>query len=740
MDIQKRKVLIHFLILVSCLCPFLLFGQVTDVPLNISYADSIKRVTGLGLMNGDEEGFFRPNATITREQFVKIVIQALNIEDLAGGYKTLNVFNDVDASSWSRPYINLAYKQGLIKAENDGKFRPEDNITFEEAVTMVMKALGYRETVVTDKWPDNYLGKAWANGLTLGINIKSNEDLPRWAAAMLVDRLWLELSQKKRIGTLETTLADSPGLYTNCIILGNDETNKNLADGQILTDQGIFYLSHNISELKIGSKYRLIIDEDTVLLAYDELTNLKKVTVKSINEAGVTYQRGSALKRIALPDKTTYYYNGAKVDYSRLTKVIKLNSSLVFAYNRYRTGYEYVVILDPVYSKPEVAVNFKPDSYTLGSIKFSGQTPIVRNGKLIDRTQIKEKDVVCQVTDIWGDNEYLLVTGNKAIGKIEAVLPHRLSPVSIQIKEQTYELAKEMDLTKINDSIGAFDDKTEVMVLLGHDNKVVDVLKYEHDAGEETELIILGNQETSEQLSLHQVLTDKGVYRLKDNLTVELGKKYSLAIYKKEIVQVYSEINAVEKKAVENIIENVVTCRKGEEGENFILPDHLEYYYNGEKQSYSLIGKVLDYNSTIIFGYDAVGADYEYAVILNPIYSEPEIVKGVAHDYNPPILKDGKLIEAGEIQENDVVYAISNKSDENKYLLVIDHRVQGEITNFLPHALSPKIVQVNGLSFNLSKYFDLGKIHYRTGTLKVGDTVMLILGKDGRIIDIEKVD
>ena len=746
------KVFILFIcILVFSLCPLLLFGQITDVPYNSSYSDSVKRVAALGLMDGDEEGLFRPYGTITREQYVKIVIQALGMEQISEAYKGLDLFNDIDASRWSRQYINIAFKMGLIKMEQNGEFRPEDNVTFEEAVIIAMKAMKYKETDVTDKWPNNYLGKARTIGLTADINLRSSEDLPRWAAAVIIDRLWLNLSpdskQRNPNTVIAKALTDAPGLYDEYIILGDKRTCDKLASNQILTDKGIFYLENNIKNPELGKKYRMIVDGDTVVVVYDSLTLSTSITVKGIQDVEITYKSGSKTKQLTLPDKTIYYYEGSKVGYDGAGKVLKTNSTIVFAFNKYRTGYEYAVIFDPNYSTPEVAINYKYKSYKLGSIRLSEDVPIIRNGKLIARKLIREKDVVYKVEDIWGGNDYILVLGNKTIGKIEAILPHKLSPDSLQINGETYEISKYLDLDKINDNEDAFEEDDEVIALLGHDDKVVDVLKYDHKTGEEMDLVIVGDFETSEQISKNQILTDKGTFRIKRGVTVKLGHKYNLLVYDNEIVQKYSKLNNIEKYSVENVIDTVVFCRKDDEIEDITLPDDLDYYYNGVKQSYTFVSNILEYNSTIIFGYEPDGKDYEYAVVINPIYSEPEIARSydsdegeigkIEIDEDVLILKEGKLIEADEIKENDVVYEIKNKSDDSRYLLIIDNKVEGEITGILPHVLSPKIIEVNNLKYYISKDFDLRKIHYKSGSYEVGDDVTLILGSDGKIIDID---
>ena len=48
-------------------------------------------------------------------------------------------FSDVKAGSWYAPYVQWASKQGLVKGYEDGTFKPEQNVTREEMVTMLFR-------------------------------------------------------------------------------------------------------------------------------------------------------------------------------------------------------------------------------------------------------------------------------------------------------------------------------------------------------------------------------------------------------------------------------------------------------------------------------------------------------------------------------------------------------------------------------------------------------------------------
>lgn len=98
------------------------------------YNIAISTLANLEVLNGREEDTFAPDATITRAEFMTIVAR------LSGAtYDGEDIFSDIDGH-WAQDYINIAASIEWVNGEN-GKFRPDDNITRAEAMTIVNRAL-----------------------------------------------------------------------------------------------------------------------------------------------------------------------------------------------------------------------------------------------------------------------------------------------------------------------------------------------------------------------------------------------------------------------------------------------------------------------------------------------------------------------------------------------------------------------------------------------------------------------
>ena len=120
--------------------------------------NAISTLSNMGIIDGFSDGTFRPYAKITRAQFAKIAVGFFETtrEDYQG------YFTDVDIDAWYTEYVEAAARVGLIEGFNDGTFRPNTNITRAQACVIVNRALGRApdEDRLLDEdemitWPDN---------------------------------------------------------------------------------------------------------------------------------------------------------------------------------------------------------------------------------------------------------------------------------------------------------------------------------------------------------------------------------------------------------------------------------------------------------------------------------------------------------------------------------------------------------------------------------------------------------
>ena len=108
----------------------------SDVSSSDWYNNAISTLSNLGVITGYEDGTFRPNASISRAEFVTI---ATRFFDYTAEYE--GTFSDVSYSSWYADFVQAAVDMGLVNGYENGTFRPNASITRAEAVAIVNRVL-----------------------------------------------------------------------------------------------------------------------------------------------------------------------------------------------------------------------------------------------------------------------------------------------------------------------------------------------------------------------------------------------------------------------------------------------------------------------------------------------------------------------------------------------------------------------------------------------------------------------
>ncbi len=162
-----KKVLALVVVFAMMLSTVAFAGTFADVADDAAYAGAVETLASLGYFLGDENGNFNPDATITRAEYATIVCRLLGIADSATGKAD---FADVAADHWATSYIKMANQYGIVAGYGDGNFGPEDTVKYEEAIKMLVCALGYEPMALSKGgWPTGYVATASQIGLLDGI-------------------------------------------------------------------------------------------------------------------------------------------------------------------------------------------------------------------------------------------------------------------------------------------------------------------------------------------------------------------------------------------------------------------------------------------------------------------------------------------------------------------------------------------------------------------------------------------
>ena len=140
MNYKLKNVVTAIISFVMVMAGTLSFATTTFSDLEGHWAKNVViEMAEKGVLNGFEDGTFKPNDSVTREQFAKILVETLKLTE-----RTTNIkFVDVEDARWSKNYIYIASKY-LTGYENNGKyyFRPTEAAVREDVAVAVVQAEG----------------------------------------------------------------------------------------------------------------------------------------------------------------------------------------------------------------------------------------------------------------------------------------------------------------------------------------------------------------------------------------------------------------------------------------------------------------------------------------------------------------------------------------------------------------------------------------------------------------------
>ena len=162
------------------------FTDSADIKVDTEVVDTL---VSLGVVNGYDDGSFKPNGTVTRAEMAKMIYVLRTGNSDASAYNDDKTsFTDI-GSHWARGYIKYCQSLGIIAGKSNTKFCPNDKVTAQEAAKMLLVTLGYNATkagLTGANWASKTNALADENGLLEDVNTSFTSACPRQYAAQLI--------------------------------------------------------------------------------------------------------------------------------------------------------------------------------------------------------------------------------------------------------------------------------------------------------------------------------------------------------------------------------------------------------------------------------------------------------------------------------------------------------------------------------------------------------------------------
>lgn len=622
----------------------------TDVK-GTKYEDAVDRLMALGIVDGYPDGTYKPDRVVTRAEFAKLMVVALGLDDVSEFAKGISNFSDVSVDHWANGYINVAASEGLIVGYPDGTFKPGNTVTYAEAVTILVRALGYKDSELSGSWPLNFIVKATNLGIADGVTL-SNQGANRGDVATLLDNtLFTKVKKTDEDETPGTLMEEKLGVEKVETVVP--------ADLKVTVDSD----EYEVEEALMGMKADLYIKDGELLFAQAaantvvELTEIEDAVYNSSDDVYEIYLEEEGDADYTVEDTATFFYNGAVIGTTDEVAALEEAEYIKLINNDDDEEFDFVVItnygdalvvsdVDTVGENQGIEVE---GTHFIEDVNFEDEdVEITIVGDATKLKNIDENDVI-HVAKADGEEIYkVLVVKDKIEGEVTE-LEAGTTVDTVVIKGKEYDALKSLSL-----SVGS-----EGTFVLDKDGKIVKFVEEEVEEAEEYYAYLTGKDtvdagfgESTYKVKFYNTAGEEVIYEVVydedegvdsttwTNLTAGDYFKY--------------EVNSEGK--IDSITEFTMTPANGEYSESSRrLEIGTDVYYVTDS---TVIWHVYDSEVTVYSVEDLVDFDVTDAV--------PVAVYDVDEDFN----EVGLLVIASEevpvVETTEDIYALYDKTTTAK--------------------------------------------------------------------------
>lgn len=423
-----------------------------------STAMAVESLRLLGVLDGYGDGTFRPGTVLNRAQFCKMAVYAMNGSSELSRYRTVTIFPDVKPSHWAAAYINMAAKgKDIISGYADGRFHPDRTVTVGQAVTILMRMLGYKDEDIGGIWPDSYMAEAATVGLTEGVSTNGSAGLTRAQAA----RLFLNLlrTQTKEGGT---TFASTLGQTVQGVLLSADTEG---GEGRLRLSTGTYTLTEGKASngMLNGMKGTLIVDSKSgraLTFVPEDLGSSKTVVLASAKATEMTDTSGNTY---TVKSDTQVFQNGEASSWGEAYTWLNAGTSVTL-YLDAAGNVDYVFVSGGGNATSAVIVYEKGSTAGFASLAggATGYT-IYKNGVRASSGDMRKYDVATYsaVTNS------IRVSDTRITGYYEDCSPNPSEPSKITVLGHEFNV-----LPSAMQTVSKFRPGDQITLLLTEDNQV----------------------------------------------------------------------------------------------------------------------------------------------------------------------------------------------------------------------------------------------------------------------------
>ncbi len=458
---MKQKITAVFL----CIC--LISSFFTPVVLADSTSEPMELLKAMGVLSGDTNGNMRPSDLVTRAEFAKMaVLLSPHKKEVALNVK-ISVFSDCTSRHWASPYVKVASEKGIVQGFPNGIFKPDDTITYAQAVTVALKLLGYTDEDFGNTYPEPQLGMAQSLKINEGVYKARDEALSRREVSQILVNT---LTTKSKNSNLDYINEIDYTLAQDCILIATHAENASVASGKIHTSTGEYTISPNFDTSLVGHKgTALITKEGRLVTLFETTSSLDVCAVYGASASLVTTYKDGKVSTLNCDDATPSFANLQKSTFSAVRT--SLTTGDILTIGKAKDGsIDYIIVGKNDFDGPHTI----RENGSLPSHISEDGLSFVKNGEKSSLAEIKANDIIYHSPSL----STVFAYNKKVSGTYSQAIPNTSSPKSIVVAGFAYNIESPLAFSKLC-SLSGYGVGDRIVLLLGKDGQVADVLTNE---------------------------------------------------------------------------------------------------------------------------------------------------------------------------------------------------------------------------------------------------------------------
>ena len=332
----------------------------------------ISLLKDLNIMQGDENGDMGLDRPVSRAEFAKIAIAASPQKNTVAIGLKISPYKDVPYTEWYAPYVRAAVSAGYVKGYLDATYRPLNTVTYEEAVTVMLRILGYADSSFGAAYPYGQIAQAQGLDMLDDVNGEIGADMTRQQVMYLVYNT-LKTNVEVSTSTRTTTSNDSSSgqymqgannslqsssksssttttvgtssyatsllgshdcqMVENADIIAGSAQDTTLGSDKIFTSSGTYTKGGFFDDSCVGMTGTMFIKNSRDIIAFVPEDNAsardyESYFVYSTLSGSVVGYKDGGFETINIPDSATVYRNQSPTTYAAVKGSLSMGDTL----------------------------------------------------------------------------------------------------------------------------------------------------------------------------------------------------------------------------------------------------------------------------------------------------------------------------------------------------------------------------------------------------------------------------